>query len=96
MPAFQIRERLLPYRILAYLLYSPMRDLEWAESAGSNEVRLFTGEAARALRMKNSALWEALYWLEENKLIKRVKKEKKRGTAVVVLKQPTNIKLGGK
>lgn len=92
MPAFEIRERLIPYRILAYLLYSPLSQLEWVESAGAGEVRIFTGDAARALRMKNAALWEALYWLEENKLIKKVKKEKKRGTCIVVLKQPTNIK----
>lgn len=82
----------MPYRILAYLLYAPLISLEWAESAGANSVRIYTGDAARALRMKNAALWDALYWLEENKLIKKVKKEQKRGTAVVVLKAPTNLK----
>ena len=98
MPAFEIRERLIPYRILSYLLYAPLSGptgIEWAEQASADSVRITTGDAARALRMKNSALWEALFWLEENKLIKKVKKEQKRGTCVIILKQPINIKIGG-
>jgi len=91
MPAFEIRERLIPYRILAYMLYAAPGDIEWLESVSEDEVRITTGDAARDLRMKNTNLWDALYWLEENKLVKKVKKEKKRGTVVVTLKQPTNI-----
>jgi hypothetical protein len=91
MPAFAIHERLVPYRILAYALYANPEDISWIQSVDDTSIRINTGDAARALRMKNANLWEALYWLETNQLISKVKKEHKRGTAILVLKQPGNI-----
>lgn len=91
MPAFEIRERLIPYRILAYLLYAPPGSLDWLESVSEDEVRVITGDAARELRMENKALWEALHWLQDASLVSSVRKERKRGSAVITLKQPTNI-----
>ena len=93
MPAFPIHERLVPYRILAYLLYARPIEVSWLEVVSDNQVRIITGDAARDLRMKNSNLWDALYWLETNKLVKSIAKEKKRGSAIITLKQPTNIKV---
>ena len=92
MPMFEIRQRLIPYRILAYLLYAPEGDIPWIESISDDEVRVSTGDASRDLRLKNTNLWDALYWLEEAMLVKSVKKEKKRGSAVIKLLPPTNIR----
>lgn len=94
MPAHPIHERLVPYRILFYLLYAPTGDTEWLETVSNHQVRVYTGDAARELRMKNEALWRALDWLEDNHMITKGK-ETKRGTVLVTLKQPTNIKLEG-
>jgi hypothetical protein len=93
MPSFEIRERLVPYRILAYMLYANPEALEWLSSAGTDKVRVSTGDASRALRMRNAQLWDALYWLRDNQLILDVEKERKRGSAIITLLQPTNIKL---
>lgn len=91
MPAFPIRERLIPYRILTYLLYADEAEHSWLERINDGEIRVTTGEAARSLRLKNANLWQALYWLETNKLVVSVKKEQKRGTAIVCLLPPTNL-----
>lgn len=80
------RERLLPYRILAYLLYA---DQTWLTEVGPGQVRVVTGEAARFFRLKISLLWEALYWLEKNQLVDKITKERKRGAALVSLKGVT-------
>ena len=93
MPSFEIRERLVPYRILAYMLYAPTASTEWLSSAGTDKVRVSTGEASRSLRMRNAQLWEALYWLRDNQLIVDVEKERKRGSAIITLLQPSNIKI---
>jgi hypothetical protein len=95
MPAFQIRQRLIPYRLLGFLLYAQADELEWLETHSEDEVRLITGSASRALRMKVSALWEAIYWLRDQKLILSAEKEQKRGTVIIKLRRPTNID-GGK
>ena len=91
MPSFNIRERLLPYRLLAYLLYARPIELRWLESIGDDQVRVTTGEAARDLRMRNAQLWEALFWLRDNQLVLSVEKERKRGSAIIKLVKPTNI-----
>ena len=88
MPAHQIRQRLLPYKILGYLLYASK---PWLESAEPGVVRVTTGPASRELRMRVSNVWEALYWLEDQGLIQTVLKERKRGTALVLLVQPPNM-----
>jgi hypothetical protein len=81
------RERLIPYRLLAYLLYA--EDAPWIAPVGKRTVRLFTGDAARTLKLKVSLLWEALYWLKKAGLVESVAKEEKRGMALIVLKAPT-------
>jgi len=91
MPAYKIKDRLLPYKLLAYLLYSPLDNVDWAESVDDGIIRVYTGPMSRAFRIKISQLWETIFWLEEKGLIEKVKKEKKRGTAVVQLRSPTNI-----
>lgn len=91
MPAFEIRERLLPYRLLAYLLYGSDREFDWLEQLDSGKVRIITGDCARSLRMKNVKLWESLRWLRDNKLIDKLEKEDKRGSVLVYLRTPTNL-----
>ena len=97
MPAFPMRERLLPHRLLNYLLYAPAYPapggLEWLEMVSDDEVRVITGPASRALRLKVSALREAIFWLKDQDLILEAKPERKRGTLIVQLRQPTNIKV---
>lgn len=93
MPAFKIKERLIPYRLLAYLLYSPADDIEWLEMVDMNTVRIKTGPCSRLFRMKIIQLWDAIFWLEQQGLVESVKKEKKRGTAVIKLKVPTNVEM---
>ena len=91
MPAYNMRDRILPYKILSYLLYSPQESVDWLETISEDEVRIVTGPCSRAFRLKISTLWEQLYWLEGQGLISGVSKEKKRGSALIKLKQPTNI-----
>lgn len=83
------KDRLVPYKLLAYLLYSGPRP--WLQPLGGSRVRLRTGEASRFFRLKSSLLWQALYWLEEHELLEEVAKERKRGTAVLTLKPSTNV-----
>lgn len=80
------RQRLLPYRVLAYLLYAKERT--WVSTVQAGQVRIITGAAARFFRMKITVLWETLYWLEKNKLIISVEKERKRGSVIINLKSP--------
>lgn len=91
MPAHAIKERLVPYRLLAYLLYTPSEGSEWLEMVDEDTIRIKTGPCSRMFRMRIVQLWDALFWLEESQLIYKVKKEKVRGTAIIKLKQPTNI-----
>jgi hypothetical protein len=77
------RDRLSPYRLLVYLLY--LEDSPMVEPLGELKVRLFTAQAARHFNMRNAALWEQLFWLEDAKLIKKVDRERKRGTAIIQL-----------
>ncbi len=91
MPSHPIRNRLIPYRILVYTLYTPEESVPWLERISEDEVRLITGPASRVLRMKISALREAIYWLLDQKLVEEVNPERKRGTLLIKLKKPTNI-----
>ncbi len=84
-----IKDRLVPYKILAYLLYSGPRP--WLEPLGGGRVRLRTGDASRHFRLKSSVLWEALYWLEKHKMLQGVQKERKRGTVILVLQASDNL-----
>lgn len=91
MPAHPIKDRLTPYRLLAFLLYSPTQASHWIERIDNNQVRIYTGPCSRTFRLKIADIWQHIYWLEEQGLLEKVRKEKKRGTAVIRLKQPTNI-----
>ena len=79
-----IKDRFVPYKLLAYLLYAEERT--WIEPLGNNKVRLNTADAARFLHLKNSLLWEAVYWLEKYKLVSLVEKEQKRGFMKITLR----------
>lgn len=96
MPAYPQRERLIPHRVLDYLLYTPESSVDWLESLSGAKVRVITGPAARALRMRNNELWKAIRWLKAQQLIIDYEKEEKRGTVLVTLRQPTNINPRGK
>lgn len=78
------RDRLLPYKVLSYLLYTNGKP--WLSPLGERKVRLVTGDAARFFRIKTTNLWDALYWLEKSGLV-TVEKEKKRGSALIQLKE---------
>ncbi len=78
------RDRLLPYKVLSYLLYTQGKT--WLSPLGEHKVRLVTGDAARFFRVKTTNLWDAMYWLEKAGLLK-IEKEKKRETASVHLKE---------
>lgn len=92
MPAYPIRQRLLPYKLLGYFLYTPEEAVDWLERVSENEVRVTTGPCSRELRMKISALRDAIFWLYDQGLVEAVTPERKRGTLIVKLRQPTNIR----
>jgi len=83
------RQRNMPYRILAYLLYSGPKD--WLEILGGGKVRIHTGPAARFLKIKNVDLWERLHWLADNGLLVSVRKERMRGSAIIMLRDVPNL-----
>lgn len=88
MPAKPIRNRLIPFRILSYLLYSKA---EWISVGKDGQLDIVTGEAARELRLTSTKFWESLYWLEDAQLVEKVSKGRKRGVAHISLRKPTNI-----
>ncbi len=96
MPARPIRDRLIPYKILGYILYSPQEHVEWLENVSDDEIVVSTGTLARALRIQIRRLWDVFRWLEFQKLVIKVSPGEKRGIAIIKLKQPTNIKDYGK
>lgn len=79
------KTKTVPFRLLTYFLYGKF---EWIDTIAPGVVRISTGAAARALRVRNADLWEYLYWLEQMKLVKKVSKEKKRGTVILHLIEP--------
>jgi hypothetical protein len=83
-PGQQIKQRLIPYRVLAYILYTP--HAAWLEKVSPNVVRIKTADAARFLRLKNNILWDAFRWLETQELVVSVNKEARRGTALITLR----------
>lgn len=90
------KDRLLPYKLLAYLLYSPPADgLEenkemWFSRLPDGKLLVNTGHCARAVKMKSDLLWKAFYWLNDNNLI-IIEKTRKRGEAIVTLIPPKNL-----
>ena len=93
MPAHQIKESLVPYRLLAYLLYAPETSVVWLKSISPDKVQISTAPAARALRMRNTQLWRALEWLELTGMILGFEKQEKRGSCIIHLRRPTNISI---
>lgn len=80
----QIKQRLLPYRVLAYLLYVP--HAPWLVKVSPGVIKIKTAEAARFLKIKNNILWDAFRWLEQQELVVSVNKEARRGTAIITLR----------
>ena len=78
-----LKTRLIPYKVLGYLLYA--EDREWLTPLGDGRVRIQTGEASRFFKQKSANFWEALYWLEQFKLVVKVEKERKKGSAIIHL-----------
>lgn len=85
LPNQKIKERLVPYRLLAYLLYIPAAS--WLEVKEKGVVRVNTADMARFFKLKNTSLWDGLNWLERQELVVSVSKEKKRGYATIILKE---------
>ena len=93
----KMRERLIPYRILAYLLYTPPSlplattgKKPWFVLLGSGRVKLATGVAARRWKVKIAQLWETLWWLEKQGLVAKIEKEKQRGSVIITLQPATD------
>lgn len=91
MPAHAIRERLIPYRILVYLLYAPTEHVNWLEITSVDTVRVYTGPASRALGMRIGDLRAAIRWLKSKDLIISYNTERKRGTMIVKFAPPVNM-----
>ena len=85
MAATQIKPHYVPFKILTYLIYGK---LPWLERSSDNpwEVRVLTGDAARAFRIPNAEFWVHLYWLQSEGLVEQVKKERKKGSVIVTLR----------
>ena len=81
------RQRLIPYRVLATMLYSSQ---ECVLKAEDDSVRVMSGPLSRALRIPISRLLEAFKWLEYNRLIKGYSREGS-GSYRVYLVRPRNL-----
>lgn len=79
------KTRTTPFRLLVYFLYGKY---EWIEYVASGVIRVYTGPATRALRVRSADFWTYLYWLEEQGLVITVEKEQKKGTVLIGLKIP--------
>lgn len=88
MPAKPHRDRLLPYKLLAYMLY---HECEWLEVVSPGTVRLYPGKAARALRFRHNQIIKTLEWLTTHELVKNVRTDKW-GSRIIKLKSPDNLK----
>ena len=86
------RDRNIPYRLLAYLLYGTPDSCEFVDYLGNNKVRLYTPECSQQLKFRIVQIWDTLKWLYEQGLIEDYDNEETRGTAVITLKVPDNIK----
>ncbi len=84
------KDRLVPYKLLVYMLYASSSSFPAMQVLEPGRVRLKTGPASRMLKMKIVQLWEALYWLESAGMVLKVEKEHKRGTAIITLTPPQN------
>lgn len=82
-----MRQRLIPYRVLAILLFGQGNQIL---SVSNNKVRIESGPMSRALRIPISRLVESLKWLEVNKFIKAYNKISM-GIYEVELLKPRNI-----
>jgi hypothetical protein len=91
MPAHKIKDKLTPYRVFSYILYMPTENSDWLDKVSPDQVRIHTGPCARQFRLKLSQLWDYLFWMEQQGLLGKVQKDKKRGSAVLTLRQPTNL-----
>lgn len=82
----------IPFRLLKSLLFTTPHEAEWIDTLQDGTLRVYTPEACRDLKIDSAILWKYLYWLEEHDYISSVSKEKKKGTAIVRLRIPPNLK----
>lgn len=60
MPRFPVRDRLIPYRILVFLLYG---NASWRVQLESGEQQLAIGPASRHFRITVARMRDQLQWL---------------------------------
>lgn len=84
MPRRVMRNRLLPYRVLVYLLYGQQ---PWLERLGDDRVLIKTGPMARSLRTSVTKLREHLDWLKAFGYLENVETAK-RGCEIASLRLP--------
>lgn len=87
MSAYPIRRRLIPYKILAHLLYGQHT---WLSRLPGGKVKVETGPLGRSLRVTSNRLGEHFDWLLLNGLIEEVETPQ-RGQRIVTLKTPLGM-----
>lgn len=86
------KDRLLPYKLLAYFMFGKETDLTWIYSLGSGLVKIETGPASRDMYVRVSQFWDALEWLDEHSFIKiKSGRGERRGTCILKLVTPPNL-----
>lgn len=83
------KDRYLPYRILAYLLYGYH---EWLRELPEGSLELKTGPLSRRMRVTSARLIDALEWLDTYKLVQI--EERRKGYCRLRVQKPTRV-LGG-
>lgn len=90
MPKKPIKNRLIPYKILALLLYG---SYTWLSRNDDNSLTLRLGPMSRFLRVSSSRLREQLDWLSANRYLASL--AVKYGEAVVTIRSPLVSPAGG-
>ena len=78
-----VKQRLIPYRVLAILLYGSNQAVEPLEEG---KVRLSTGPLARALRISINRLLDSLEFLKANQFLTKVEKIKPGQYEITIVK----------
>lgn len=82
-----VKQRLIPYRVLAILLYGSNQAVE---KVSEGEVRLSTGPLARALRISINRLLDSLEFLRANQFLVKIEKVKP-GLYNIIISKPGNF-----
>lgn len=85
MAAKEIKTRLVPYRILAQLLYSTA---SYILSREQNKIIIKHGYMSRANKLNLLRFFSALQYLVMLDLIKSFEPSGKRGQTIIIIKQP--------